>query len=65
MRTLLAFEDAYSNEYDESVIGCEDHIKLALQAAREGITLIKNENNVLPLSKDKAKKNCCVRKVRR
>ncbi|AJH00797.1 glycosyl hydrolase [Clostridium beijerinckii] len=56
VRTLLAFEDAYSNEYDESVIGCEDHIKLALQAAREGITLIKNENNILPLNKDKAKK---------
>lgn len=59
VRTLLAFKDAYSNEYDESVIGCEDHIKLALQAAREGITLIKNENNLLPLSKDKIKKLLC------
>ncbi|MBP2630376.1 MAG: glycosyl hydrolase [Firmicutes bacterium] len=55
VRTLLAFQNNCSNQYDESVIGCNDHIQLALKAAREGITLIKNENEVLPL-KDTLKK---------
>jgi beta-glucosidase len=30
----------------------EDHRKLALEAARESIVLLKNENNILPLSKN-------------
>ena len=34
------------------VIGCERHKKLALQAARESLVLLKNENQLLPLSKD-------------
>lgn len=56
VRTLLAFKDAYNNEDDESVIGCKEHVNLALKAAREGITLIKNDDNVLPLDKNKAKR---------
>lgn len=55
VRTLLAFQNNCSNQYDESVIGCNAHIQLALKAAREGITLIKNENDILPL-KDTLKK---------
>jgi len=31
---------------------CEEHRKLALEAARQSIVLLKNENNFLPLSKD-------------
>ena len=31
---------------------CKEHQELALQAARESIVLLKNENNTLPLSKD-------------
>ncbi|RDY33285.1 beta-glucosidase [Lachnotalea glycerini] len=52
IRTLLCFEEARENKPNESVIGCKEHIALALQAAREGITLIKNENQVLPLVKN-------------
>ena len=55
IRTLLAFEDS-KDEVSIEVIGSKEHIKLALQAAREGITLIKNENNTLPLDKKKTKK---------
>ncbi|MAT96110.1 MAG: glucan 1,4-alpha-glucosidase [Anaerolineaceae bacterium] len=34
------------------VINCEAHQSLALQAARESIVLLKNEDNFLPLSKE-------------
>ncbi|MCL4868468.1 MAG: glycoside hydrolase family 3 C-terminal domain-containing protein [Anaerolineae bacterium] len=34
------------------VINCESHQALALQAARESIVLLKNENNLLPLSQE-------------
>ncbi|WP_331526388.1 beta-glucosidase [Kineothrix sp. MB12-C1] len=50
IRTILAFtEDKERVKMD--VVGCKDHIQLALQSAREGITLIKNQNHVLPLDK--------------
>ncbi|HHX61635.1 MAG TPA: glycosyl hydrolase [Epulopiscium sp.] len=57
VRTLLAFEDAYNNgeKVDRNVAGCEEHIQLALEAARKGITLVKNDNHTLPLNKDKTK----------
>jgi beta-glucosidase len=35
----------------ERVVHSEEHRKLALQAAREGIVLLKNEQNLLPLNK--------------
>lgn len=56
IRTLLAFEDAYDQNYDESVIGSPEHIQLALQSAREGITLLQNKNSSLPFSKKTVKK---------
>jgi beta-glucosidase len=36
----------------EQVVHNEEHQKLALQAAREGIVLLKNKGNLLPLSKN-------------
>lgn len=56
IRTLLAFTAAGNSKLDESVIGCKEHIALALQCAREGITLIKNTNNTLPFNKKTCKK---------
>lgn len=53
-RTLVSFEKEYEKSgknYGEEIIGCKAHAKLALRAAQEGITLIKNERQVLPLSK--------------
>lgn len=55
IRTLLAFSE-FDTECNESVLGCKEHIKLSLQSAREGITLIQNNNKVLPLSREKTKK---------
>ncbi len=34
------------------VIGCEKHRQLAREAARKSVVLLKNKNNVLPLSRD-------------
>lgn len=34
------------------VVGSDAHVKLALEAARKSIVLVKNKNNVLPLSKN-------------
>jgi beta-glucosidase len=55
IRTLIAFND-FHEEVDASVIGCSEHIQLALQAAREGITLLKNDKGILPLDKNIIKK---------
>ena len=37
----------------ERVVGCEEHSELALNAAREAMTLLKNEGNVAPLNLNK------------
>src|SRR5512146_171499 len=44
------FDDPYVDpDLAERVVGCEDHRAIALQAARETITLLKNQNQLLPL----------------
>ncbi len=69
VRTLLAFEEAFEEasdeegRYDLSVIGCKEHVGLALQAAREGITLIQNKKNVLPLDRKRVKKIAVIGKL--
>lgn len=63
VRTILAFEDAYRKTYGEEVIGCKEHIQLALQAAREGITLIQNKNKVLPFDRKKCRKIAVIGKL--
>ncbi len=42
--------------HDKSLNKLEEHSKVALQTAREGITLLKNEKEVLPLDPKKVKK---------
>ena len=57
-RTILAFAEAEKEsgkKYGEEVLGCKEHIALSLRAAREGITLLKN-NGVLPLERSKAER---------
>jgi beta-glucosidase len=57
IRTLITFEEEYKKhgEISPSIIGCKEHVELALQSARESLTLIKNDN-VLPFSEEKIKK---------
>jgi beta-glucosidase len=47
---LGLFDDPYVDADEaERVVGCEAHRRLALQAARETITLLKNDGALLPL----------------
>jgi beta-glucosidase len=50
------FEDPFVDpSVAEKVVGCDAHRELALQGARETITLLKNEKNLLPLNPNKLK----------
>jgi beta-glucosidase len=50
------FDDPYVDpDKAERVVGCDAHRQLALQAARETITLLKNENHLAPLDPAKLK----------
>jgi beta-glucosidase len=50
---LGLFEDPYVDpDHAVSVSHTKENQELALQVAREGIVLLKNENNLLPLKKD-------------
>ena len=50
------FEDPYVDPDEaDRVVGCDKHRELALQAARETITLLKNENHLAPLDLAKLK----------
>ncbi len=50
------FDDPYVDPGEaERVVGCEANRKLALQAAREAIILLKNEGRLLPLKANKIK----------
>lgn len=55
---LGLFDDPGLNPYNKispSVVGCEKHNELALEAARQSIVLLKNEKNFLPLNSKKIK----------
>ena len=50
------FDDPYTDpEEAERVVGCAEHNQLALKAAQEAITLLQNQNQTVPLDKDKIK----------
>jgi beta-glucosidase len=50
------FEDPYVDPVKaERIADCDQHRALALEAARESITLLKNENNLAPLNPRKIK----------
>jgi beta-glucosidase len=53
---LGLFDDPYVDPAEaERVAGCEANRKLALQAAREAVTLLKNETHIAPLDPAKLK----------
>ncbi|MDD4192671.1 MAG: glycoside hydrolase family 3 C-terminal domain-containing protein, partial [Mangrovibacterium sp.] len=44
------------NRISPSVVGCEKHQQLALEAARQSLVLLKNKDRILPLDRSKLKK---------
>jgi beta-glucosidase len=48
-------EDVPFTKIPRSKLDCQEHRDLALQAAREAMVLLKNENNILPLDKNSIK----------
>jgi len=55
---LGLFEDSYRGAdaaLEKQLLGCETHRKQARKVANEAITLLKNENHILPLSLNKEK----------
>jgi beta-glucosidase len=50
---LGLFENSMPGESPKVKIGSEESRQVSLQAARESITLLKNENNLLPLAKNR------------
>ena len=55
---LGLFDDPDKNLYNHlapEIVGCKEHQKLALEAARQSIVLLKNQKNTLPLNAKKIK----------
>jgi beta-glucosidase len=54
---LGLFDDPYVDPAEaERIVGAEEHRQLALQAARQTITLLKNERGLAPLNLDRIKR---------
>ncbi|HKJ43257.1 MAG TPA: glycoside hydrolase family 3 N-terminal domain-containing protein [Sunxiuqinia sp.] len=53
---LGLFDRPFVAENKTEILGSPEHRELALEAARQSIVLLKNENNLLPLDKSKYKK---------
>ena len=53
IRTTLAFEEQRNAlpKLDASVLACKEHTQLARRVASEAVTLLKNKDELLPLSK--------------
>jgi len=49
---LGLFENPYVPEEKQNIFGKEESFKAALKAAEQSVVLLKNENQILPLSKD-------------
>nr|WP_304215106.1 glycoside hydrolase family 3 C-terminal domain-containing protein [Fredinandcohnia onubensis] len=56
VRTLLAFTEADNKTYSQDLIGSKEHINLALESAEKSMTLMKNDNQVLPFLKEDTKR---------
>ncbi len=55
LRTMFSIGLFDEYEYDSSILNSDETKQLALEVAKEGIVLLKNQNNILPLNTDKLK----------
>ena len=57
MRTILRYTTKEDPQiYQPNLIGCEEHRKIALEAAEKSMVLLKNEKGILPLNKNNINK---------
>jgi beta-glucosidase len=55
--TTLRFNETLErNQFDQSVVACEEHRNLARQVAEKSMTLLKNDRGVLPLQRTSIKR---------
>ena len=55
IRTLISFEEC-QEKVPYTQTGTKEHVQVALDCAREGITLMQNKGGLLPLEREKIKK---------
>ena len=53
---LGLFENPYIETNRTEIVGSDEHREIALEAARQSMVLLKNDNQLLPLDRDKYKK---------
>jgi beta-glucosidase len=64
LRQKLKFaHEGDPSTYNKDKIVCEEHVQLALEAARKGIVLLKNKENILPLNRKDVKKIAVIGKL--
>ena len=57
MNTILRFVTRKdTQEYGKDLVGCDEHLQVALEAAEKSMVLLKNEKKILPLNKDNINK---------
>src|SRR5690554_1095291 len=56
IRTLLAFAEDDDREYSKNLITSRKHISLARETAEKSMTLMKNDDGILPFSKKETKR---------
>ncbi|MDI7252237.1 MAG: glycoside hydrolase family 3 C-terminal domain-containing protein [Actinomycetota bacterium] len=56
LRQKARFAGAGTGDYGPHRVACPEHVELALEAARKGIVLLKNEGAILPLDPGKIRK---------
>jgi len=64
LRTKARFADPVSpGAYTRDKVACKEHVALALESATKSVVLLKNENDTLPLRRDKLKKIAVIGKL--
>ena len=63
IRQKARFAKVGLKSYEKSLVACQSHVDVALEAARKGIVLLKNDDGVLPLKRKELKKILVVGKL--
>lgn len=56
LKASLQLNEVVPDEYPLDYVGCSRHVEKAMDCAQKAITLVKNKENILPISADKYEK---------